>query len=50
MTAKGFDTDNSFTLVEIDGDRLFFETISRRGAVVDSGVIPRRETATTTTQ
>jgi predicted phosphodiesterase len=47
MTAKGFDTDNSFTLVEIEGDQMFFETISRRGAVVDSGVIPRRETATT---
>jgi hypothetical protein len=47
MTAKGFDTDNSFTIVEIEGDQLFFETISRRGAVVDSGVIPRRETATT---
>jgi hypothetical protein len=47
MTAKGFDTDNSFTIVEIEGDQMFFETISRRGAVVDSGVIPRRETATT---
>jgi predicted phosphodiesterase len=47
MTAKGFDTDNSFTLVEVDGDQMFFETISRRGAVVDSGVIPRRESTTT---
>ena len=47
MTAKGFDTDRSFTLVEIEGDQLFFETISRLGAVVDSGVIPRRETVTT---
>jgi hypothetical protein len=47
MTAKGFDTDNSFTLAEIDGDRMFFETISRRGVTVDSGIIPRRETATT---
>lgn len=50
MTAKGFDTDNSFTLVEIEGDRMFFETISRRGVIVDSGVIPRRETATTASQ
>jgi hypothetical protein len=47
MTARGFDTDRSFTLVEIDGDQMYFETISRAGAVVDSGVIPRRETATT---
>lgn len=47
MTAKGFDTDNSFMIVEIDGDQMFFETISRKGTVVDSGIIPRRETATT---
>ena len=47
MTAKGFDTDNSFTLIEIEEDTMYFETISRRGAVVDSGAIPRRETATT---
>ena len=43
MTAKGFDTDRSFTLVEIDGDHLFFETISRLGTLVDSGEFPRRE-------
>jgi hypothetical protein len=43
MTAKGFDTDRSFTLVEIVGDHLFFETISRLGQVVDSGQFPRRE-------
>lgn len=45
MTAKGFDTDNSFTLVEILNDQMFFETISRQGRIVDSGVIPRREVA-----
>jgi predicted phosphodiesterase len=43
MTAKGFDTDRSFTLVEIVEDHMFFETISRLGQVVDSGVITRRE-------
>ena len=43
MTARGFDTDRSFTLVEILEDHMFFETISRLGAVVDSGVITRRE-------
>jgi predicted phosphodiesterase len=43
MTAKGFDTDRSFTLIEILEDHLFFETISRVGAIVDSGVITRRE-------
>ena len=43
MTAKGFDTDRSFTLVEVVGDHLFFETISRLGQIVDSGEFPRRE-------
>jgi 3',5'-cyclic AMP phosphodiesterase CpdA len=48
LTAKGFDTDNSFTLVEIVGDHLFFETISRRGQVVDSGSLLRREVTNST--
>ena len=48
MTAKGFDTDRSFTLVEIDGDHLFFETISRLGQTVDSGEFPRREVSEST--
>ena len=43
MTAKGFDTDRSFTLIEILEDHMFFETISRLGAIADSGVITRRE-------
>ena len=40
-TAAGFDQDQAFTLVEIDGDELFFQTISRSGATVDAGVIRR---------
>jgi predicted MPP superfamily phosphohydrolase len=39
--AAGFDTDHSFMLVEIAGDELYFQTISRTGATVDSGVIRR---------
>ena len=42
LTAKGFDADQSFLVVNIDGDRLTFQAISRRGAIVDSGVIERR--------
>ncbi len=42
LTAKGFDTDRSFTLVEIVEDHMFFETLSRTGQVVDSGVMTRR--------
>ncbi len=39
LTAKGFDTEQSFMLVEIDGDVLRFQTISRRGKRVDAGEI-----------
>jgi hypothetical protein len=43
LTAKGFDTDRAFLVAEIDGDELFFNAISRTGAIVDSGVITRRK-------
>jgi hypothetical protein len=43
LTAKGFDTDNSFTLIEIVKDQMHLETISRRGQVVDTAIILRRE-------
>ena len=33
----GFDTDRTFMLVELDGDQLYFQTIARSGATVDSG-------------
>jgi hypothetical protein len=41
MTAKGFDSDNHFMIVEIAGEDLYFQTISRTGATVDSGVVHR---------
>jgi len=41
MTAAGYDQDRSFMLVEIAGDELYFQTISRAGLTVDSGVIQR---------
>ncbi|MCX6545833.1 MAG: metallophosphoesterase [Acidobacteria bacterium] len=41
ITAKGFDTDRSFLMIEIAGDDLYFQTTSRTGAAVDSGVIHR---------
>ena len=40
-TAAGFDQDQAFMLVEIAGDDLYFQTVSRTGATVDSGVIRR---------
>jgi hypothetical protein len=42
ITAKGFDTDQAFMAAEIAGDEMYFNAISRRGDIVDSGVIPRR--------
>ena len=41
ITAKGFDTDRSFMMVEIAGDDLYFQATSRTGGAVDSGVIHR---------
>ena len=45
LTASGFDQDRSFMLVEISGDQMFFQTISRDGTTVDKGTMRRRETA-----
>jgi calcineurin-like phosphoesterase family protein len=42
ITAKGFDTDRAFMAVEISGDKMYFNALSRLGQVVDSGVIERR--------
>jgi hypothetical protein len=42
MNAKSFDQDMTFMLVEIDGNQLYFQTISRTGATIDSGTIQRQ--------
>jgi hypothetical protein len=41
-TAAGFDQDQTFMLVEIDGSELTFEVISRTGTTVDAGVVRRQ--------
>jgi predicted phosphodiesterase len=46
LTASGFDTDRSFMLVEVAGDEMFFQTISRKGATIDSGILARRKVRT----
>jgi 3',5'-cyclic AMP phosphodiesterase CpdA len=38
--AAGYDQDRSFMLVEVAGPDMYFQSISRTGQVVDSGVIP----------
>jgi len=41
ITLKGFATDRTFMLMEIAGDQLYFQTLSRAGAMIDSGVLAR---------
>jgi hypothetical protein len=41
LTAAGYDRDRSFLAVEISGDDLYFQAISRTGETVDSGSIQR---------
>jgi len=39
--AKGFDSDYEFMIVEITGNDLYFQAISRTGETIDSGVVHR---------
>ena len=41
QTAKGFDTDLHFMMMEIDGDDMWFQVVSRTGKTVDSGTFRR---------
>jgi hypothetical protein len=50
LIASGYDQDLSFVLVEIAGDALSFQTISRLGTTVDSGVILRKASSKRETQ
>jgi hypothetical protein len=50
LTEKGFDRDLSFMLIEIAGDRMNFQVISRQGTTVDSGVVVRRSKNATQTE
>jgi predicted phosphodiesterase len=45
LTDVGFDRDYHFMLVEISGDELFYQAISRTGATIDSGVVRRAAAA-----
>lgn len=39
ITEKGFDRDLSFMMMEVVGKQMYFQTISRSGETVDSGVM-----------
>ena len=41
LTARGFDEDYHFMLMEITGKELYFQAISRKGRTVDAGVTTR---------
>ena len=41
LTARGFDTDYSFILMEAAGDELYFQAISRDGQTVDAGLVTK---------
>jgi len=41
LTAVGYDKDRSFLSIEISGDDLYFQAVSRTGVTVDSGTIRR---------
>jgi len=47
LTEKEFDRDRTFMLMEIAGDELHFQTISRSGETVDAGSLSRQATAKT---
>ncbi|OFW10811.1 MAG: hypothetical protein A3H96_04175 [Acidobacteria bacterium RIFCSPLOWO2_02_FULL_67_36] len=42
IMARGFDTDYHFLLMEISGDELYFQAISRAGETIDAGVVTRK--------
>ena len=41
-TAASFEEDRSFMAVEVSGNQLYFQAVSRAGASVDAGIIDRR--------
>lgn len=43
MTAVGYDRNQTFMLVEIDGSNLYFQAITRTGETVDAGVLKQQE-------
>jgi len=41
IMARGFDTDFHFMMIEISGDTLYFQAISRTGETIDAGSLAR---------
>jgi hypothetical protein len=49
LTAKAFDRDNAFALVEIDANAIYFRVVSRTGEIVDEGSLVRTASQRTDT-
>ena len=45
LTAKAYDNDMSFMLIEVTKDAMHFQVISRTGETVDSGIMPNQRKA-----
>lgn len=45
IMARGFDTDFHFMMMEVSGDTLYFQAISRTGDTIDAGAITRVKAA-----
>jgi predicted MPP superfamily phosphohydrolase len=41
LTARGFDLDRHFMLIEVSGETLSYRAVSRAGEIIDSGTISR---------
>jgi predicted phosphodiesterase len=50
IMARGFDTDRTFMLVEISGDKFYYQTISRTGQTIDSGFLQHQPKPPATTE
>ena len=48
LTAKAYDTDMSFMLIEVDDNQMHFQVVSRTGETVDSGIIVHQKKANQT--
>ncbi|MGH9791231.1 MAG: metallophosphoesterase family protein [Candidatus Acidiferrales bacterium] len=45
ITARGFDTDYTFMVIEVDGDLMHFQTLTRSGEIVDRGALKHNDVA-----
>ena len=42
---KGYDTDRCFMMVEVSGDKLYYQTVTGKGETIDSGTVERQQSS-----